>query len=285
MTPDPAATQPGRADPPRTAAEMPAIRVNGVAITPAAIRQEAQNHPSSTPEAALAAAARALVVRELLLQEARRHALTPQPQRDESGRLQIEEDALVDALLDREVTTPLADEAACRRYFANNPAKFRSPDLFEARHILIAAAAEDKSARAAAKALAERLIATLTEDPSGFAELARSHSACPSREHGGNLGQITRGQTVPEFETFLFNLEDGQLCPVPVPTRFGIHVIQLDRRIAGRPLDFELAQPRIAAYLEAASWSRAVAQYVSLLAGAATIEGIELGGTDSPLVQ
>lgn len=265
--------------------ETPAIRVNGIAISAAAIRQEAQNHPSTTHEAALASAARALVVRELLLQEARRRALTPVPRRDEGGRVQAEEDALVDALLDSQVKTPEADEAACRRYFVNNPGKFRSPDLYEARHILIAAPPSDADGLDAAKMLAGRLIAQLEDDPTRFAELARAHSACPSREHGGNLGQITRGQTVPEFETFLVNLEEGQLCPVPVPTRFGFHVIRLDRKIAGRPLEFEAVRPRIAAYLEAASWSRAVAQYVSLLAGAAQIEGIELGGVDTPLVQ
>ena len=43
-------------------------------------------------------------------------------------------------LLDHEVTTPVADEAACRRYYDNNiQRRFRSPDLFEAAHILISA--------------------------------------------------------------------------------------------------------------------------------------------------
>ncbi len=263
----------------------PEIRVNGVTIEPAAIEREAQNHPSATLNQALAAAARALVVRELLLQEASRLQLAPLPQADDTESAMGEEDALIDALLEQEVRTPLADEAACRRYFMNNPAKFRAPDLYEARHILIPAKAEDPVGRTAAKALAERLIAVLQDDPTCFADLARAHSACPSREQGGNLGQISQGQTVPEFETFLFNLKEGQLCPVPAPTPFGFHVVQLERKIVGRPLDFDIVQPRIAAYLEAASWSRAMAQYVSLLASDARIEGIEMGGADSPLVQ
>lgn len=270
---------------PRDPADMPPVRVNGVEIAAAAIHQEAQNHPSPSPRAALDAAARALVIRELLLQEARRQGLAAAPRRDAAGRVQREEDALIDALIDSQVHTPQADEATCRRYYANNGARFRSPDLYEARHILIASSSGDIAARDAAKALAERIIAELEDDPSRFAELARAHSACPSRDQGGNLGQVSPGQTVPEFETFLANLEQGQLCPVPVATRFGFHVVRLDRRIAGRPLDFDAVRPKIAAYLEAASWSRAVAQYVSLLAGAARIEGIDLGGADSPLVQ
>jgi peptidyl-prolyl cis-trans isomerase C len=70
-----------------------------------------------------------------------------------------------------------------------------------------------------------------------------------------------------------------------VPTRFGIHVIRLDRRIDGREPEYEMVRQRIADYLEAASWSRAVAQYIGILAGAAKIEGIVLDGADSPLVQ
>ena len=102
---------------------------------------------------------------------------------------------------------------------------------------------------------------------------------------GGNLGQLQKGQTVPEFETFLFELEEGQLCPVPVKTRFGAHVLLLERRIEGRQLPFEEVAGRISAYLEEASWRRAVAQYIAILAGQADIQGIDMEGAKSPLVQ
>ena len=48
------------------------VQVNGVAIARDLIAREVQHHPSRTPAEAWKAAARALVVRELLLQEARR---------------------------------------------------------------------------------------------------------------------------------------------------------------------------------------------------------------------
>jgi peptidyl-prolyl cis-trans isomerase C len=266
-------------------APEPVIRVNGVAISADAVQREAQNHPADDPKDALEAAARALVVRELLLQEARGRNLTAVPERDEAGRSETEEDALIAALLDAEVVTPKADEETCRRYYLNNAHKFRSADLYEARHILIAADPADATVRAQARDLAERLIAELQADPSRFAELAAAYSACPSKEQGGNLGQLTQGQTVPEFETFLFNLEEGQLCPVPAETRFGCHVLKLDRKMPGRQLDFDLVHERIADYLETTSSRRAIAQYIGMLAGAARITGIDLPGADSPLVQ
>jgi peptidyl-prolyl cis-trans isomerase C len=265
--------------------QAPPILVNGVVVDPEAIRREAQNHPASTVAAAMRAAAQALVVRELLLQEAAALGIAGTPEVDESGRRETEQDAAIRALLDVEVVVPKADSDACRRYYQNNLGKFRSEDIFEARHILIAASREDEGAYAGAVQLAEELIATLQSFPEQFADLALVYSACPSKQSGGNLGQLTRGQTVPEFETFLCSLEIGQLCPVPVKSRFGAHVLHLVRRVLGEQLAFEVVRERIAAYLDVATWQRAVAQYLQILAGKAEISGIDLGVTRSPLVQ
>lgn len=264
---------------------MQEIRINDAIVPPAAVLAEAQNHPAPNPEVALVAAAEALAIRELLLQEARRQAIAAVPQSDGAGRRETEEDAAIRALLDIYVAVPEADEATCRRYYDNNRQRFRSPDLFEAAHILLPAAPDDAAAREAAVATAERLIAVLQERPDRFGALAAEHSACFSGQSEGRLGQVARGDTVPEFETFLMNLEEGQLCPVPVRSRYGVHVLRLDRRIDGRALTFEMVRQRIAGYLQAASWQRAVAQYIRVLAGRAEIAGVDLGGTETPLVQ
>jgi len=264
---------------------MQTIKVNGVAIEPPAVAAETQYHPAGSPAHAEAEAARALVVRRLLLDEAVRLGLQPEPQRDEKGRPETEPDALVRQLLEQQITVPEADAETCRRYFENNRRKFRSPDLFEAAHILFAASPADRDAYAAAVAQAEQMIEVLKRDPRAFETIARQRSDCTSGKDGGRLGQVARGDTVPEFETFLCSLEEGQLCPVPVKSRYGVHVLRLDRKIAGRDLPFEHVAERIADYLQEASWRRAVAQYIKLLAGQAAIEGIDFEAASTPLVQ
>ncbi|GAB4236120.1 MAG: peptidylprolyl isomerase [Kiloniellaceae bacterium] len=264
---------------------MQEIRINEATIDPAAVLAEAQHHPADTPEAALAEAATALAIRELLLQEARRQGIPAEPGQDDQGRRETEEEALIRALLEAEVTVPEADEETCRRVYDNNRQHYRSPELFEAAHILLSAAPEDEPAYAKATAEAERLIAALQDDPRRFSALASEFSACSSAQNEGRLGQVARGDTVPEFETFLLNLEEGQLCPVPVRSRYGVHVLRLDRRIEGRELPFEAVREAIADDLQAASWRRAVAQYIRILAGRAEIEGIDLEGASTPLVQ
>jgi len=264
---------------------MTGITVNGIEIPEGAIAKEMQHHPAQTPEEAMDEAARALAIRTLLLERARYLALTPDPKTDDDGKRETDEDALIRQVLEAEVQTPEPDEDACRRFYENNKRRFTSPELFEAAHILFSADRADGDAYAKATAEAHACLETLKERPGQFADLAKARSDCPSAESGGNLGQITRGQVTPEFETMLLGLEEGQLCPVPVKTRYGVHIIYLHRRVPSQTLPFELVQERIAEYLGEASWRRAVSQYIGLLVASAEITGIDMEGASSPLVQ
>lgn len=268
-----------------SAVKVNVVKVNGVAIDGQSIATEMQHHPAPSPGAAEAAAVQALVVRELLLQEARRAGLVPAPERDEKGRLETEDEALIRQLLEVHVETPEADEATCRRFYDNNRRRFRSPDLFEPSHILLAASPDDEQAYDAAAAEAAQMIGLLADKPDAFEAFARDRSDCTSKENGGRLGQVTRADVVPEFATFLCNLEEGQLCPVPVKTRYGVHILRLDRKEAGKTLPFEAVADTIANYLHESSWRRAVAQYIKLLAGQASIEGADIEAAETPLVQ
>jgi peptidyl-prolyl cis-trans isomerase C len=252
---------------------MEQISVNGVEIPHDAVLAEMQYHPAPNAEAAMEAAKSALVLRELMLQRA------------EAIGLDREDDDALDRLIAAEVQLPEPDEATCRRYYEANRPRFRSPTLYEARHILIAAVPDDEAARQAARGTAERLIGALQERPDAFAELAAAHSACESKGAGGHLGQFASGTTVPEFETFLENLEPGQLSPVPVPSRYGYHVLQLLEREPGRDLPFDAARERIADHLSESVFRSAVRQYLTLLAAGADITGVDIDAATSPLVQ
>jgi len=64
-----------------------------------------------------------------------------------------------------------------------------------------------------------------------FAELAKQHSQCPSGRDGGNLGQFSQGDMVPEFDKVIFSdLPIGQVSD-PVRTQFGYHLIQVHKRV------------------------------------------------------
>lgn len=261
------------------------ISVNGVAIERAAISREAQNHPAGKPVEAWLAAARALVVRELLLQEARRLGVEAVPDQDDEGRRETDEEALIRTLVEREVVTPQAGEDECRRFYEQNRQKFRTADIWEVRHILFAADPRDRGARDEAKARAEAATSLLAAAPEQFAALAAELSACSSSQSGGSLGQITRGQTVREFEAALERMRPETLSPDPIETRYGYHVVRLDRRIDGAPVPYDAARARIGEWLEEKVRRTAVRHYIAALASRAEIKGLALDASSSPLVQ
>jgi peptidyl-prolyl cis-trans isomerase C len=255
------------------------IMVNGVTISEADIAQEMQFHPAASADQAQQAAARALVVKELMLQRADELGIEAEAQAGESP-----EEAKIRMLLDQEIKRPEATDEACRRYFEANPDKFKSPTIMAASHILLAADPRELAEREQMKEQAEGLIAQLQAKPESFSELAKQHSACPSKELDGSLGQITKGSTVPEFERQILALPMG-LAATPIESRYGYHIVRVDERIEGEPLPYDHVADAIASYLRDRVYHQAISQYVTLLAGEASIDGIDIDGASSPLVQ
>ena len=62
-----------------------------------------------------------------------------------------------------------------------------------------------------------------------FAEVARTHSDCPSGEQGGDLGEFGQGMMVKEFDDVIFSAELNRIHG-PVQTQFGYHLIEITSR-------------------------------------------------------
>lgn len=245
------------------------VTINGVELTDADMEQELPLHADAPNP--IRAATTALVLRRVLRDEAARQGLD----------LASEDDA-IGALLARQAPAPEADEAACRRYYQASPQRFIVGELIEADHILfqVTPGVNLDLLRAHASAV----LADLLADPSGFAEVARRQSNCPSATVGGNLGQLGRGDTVPEFEKAVFSLPAGGLLPQVLETRHGLHIVRVTRRIEGRLLPFEQVRESIASALAAASRDTAWRQYARLLVDRADVRGIDLGAAEDDRV-
>jgi peptidyl-prolyl cis-trans isomerase C len=237
------------------------VSVNGVAVTP---------KPDATNELSAA--------RELLRQRAVAVGLLDDGSAEEAA---IEK--AIEELLAREVVTPSPTDEECRRYYDAHPQDFESGDLVHARHILFQVTPSVRIPEIRARA--ERTLNELLREPERFAAVAAEMSNCPSGQHGGNLGQIGRGDTMPEFEKAIFRLGPTGVLRELVKTRHGFHIVAVDQRIPGKRLPFDMVRDKIAERLRAMVEEKALRQYISVLAGKANIQGADLDGTDVPLVQ
>lgn len=254
------------------------IYVNGEEITSAAIAAETQNHkaPANKPGEAWRTAARALVIRALLLQEAGRLGLSPEPQMLAEDKRETDDEALIRAVLDVELEATDVSEEDCKMIYDQQIDVFRSPNLFQPAHILFAVKPEDTKARIIAKKNAEEFIRAIKKAPKSFAAIAKANSDCPSKDAGGTLGQIGAGDTVPEFEAVLDIIPAGELHPDPVETRFGIHIIRMDEKARGEILPFDAVKPQIKEKLEQRAWARGAKVLTAKLVEGAEIVGIEI---------
>ncbi|MBN9406366.1 MAG: peptidylprolyl isomerase [Burkholderiales bacterium] len=236
------------------------LAVNGVPVDPA-----------SWPSPQLAA------VHELLRQRAQALQLLAEGADAQAVAQAIEQ------LLLREVAVPEPTPAECRRWYDAHLARYRSGELVHARHILFQVT--PGTPVPAVRAQAERTLKELMAQPALFGERARTQSNCPSGAQGGQLGQLQRGATVPEFEQALFSGTQLGVLPGLVNTRYGFHIVAVDQRVPGEQLPFEAVHERVAAELRNAAERRALGQYVRVLAGQAELDGVALDAAASPLVQ
>lgn len=257
---------------------FPAVTVNGEIIPTTAIAAETQHHaaPKGKPGIAWLKAANALVIRTLILQYGRMEGLKAEPEKLDGDRRESEEEALIRVTLDQAVETSPPSEDDVRAIWEKDPERFAAPPLWEASHILIACDHADAQANKKALVKAHALTTLVQKNPKRFGSIAAAESDCSSKSNGGALGQLSPGDTVPEFEEVLQSLKAGAVSEKPVKSRFGFHIIRLDAAAEGKVLPFEAAKPRIAEALEKTAWAKAANAFAAKLMEQATITGLDI---------
>jgi peptidyl-prolyl cis-trans isomerase D len=152
------------------------------------------------------------------------------------------------------VTVPQAD---LERFYNDNLEQYSTPEQLRASHILLKTAGKDDAAvRAQAESLAKEARAG-----ADFAALAKKHSEDEgTAPNGGDLDFFGRGRMVPEFDTAVFAMEQGQVSD-PVKTEYGYHVIKLVEKKTGTNRTFDEVKPQITEQL---AFERAQAQAADL---------------------
>ena len=167
-----------------------------------------------------------------------------------------------------------------KKFYDDNITKFTRAEQVRTSHILIGTTGKDEAGKIAAKAKAEDVLAQV-KGGADFAELARTHSSCSSKERGGDLGFFDKGLMEPEFSQAAFAQKPGEINDV-VETRFGYHIIKVtDRKEAGVS-SFEEEKPNIIKSLEGRKKRTFIKSYVDVLKSKAKIIWAEEPKTAEP---
>lgn len=136
-------------------------------------------------------------------------------------------------------------DAQMLQYYNSHRDQFRTPERVKARHILLSTVNKPPDEIAKIKAKAEGLLKQI-KGGADFAALAKQYSDDPgSRENGGDLGWVVRGQMVKNFEAATFSLKPKQISDL-VTTEYGFHIIQVLEKENAHVQSFEEAKASIA---------------------------------------
>ena len=185
-------------------------------------------------------------------------------------RAEISRDLKISALLDTHLDTlPKTPVEELKAVYDKDPSRYATKNTASARHILLNTKGDDEAAKAEKLASIKKLRQEII-DGADFAELAKGHSDCPSKERGGDLGNFGKGQMVPAFEKAAFEQDLNHVGDV-VETNFGYHIIEVTAREEARQQSFEDVQEEIESELNRERDGNAVAAYVKALRDGAEI--------------
>ena len=142
----------------------------------------------------------------------------------------------------------VSDKQIKKYYFQHQKDFWQSKKPF-VRHILFIA---EEDALAEVKASKrEQALQVLEEIRTGadFIELAKKHSEDVSASSGGEVGWLTKGHLVPEFETVAFRLKSGEVSDI-VESRYGYHIIKVDKISSGKSESLENVKEKIRQILD-----------------------------------
>lgn len=126
-------------------------------------------------------------------------------------------------------------DAEIRAAYDANPERFRVAGEAVVREIVILAG---ERSREEAFELARSVRSEASEPGADFAKLASGVSEAGTRENGGLLGTVRRGDLSPALEEQAFRLPVGEVSP-PLETTYGFHILKVESRTEDRVQPFE----------------------------------------------
>jgi peptidyl-prolyl cis-trans isomerase C len=178
----------------------------------------------------------------------------------------------------RELNVAVTD-AETRQYYddTNHMADFEQPEMVHVRHLLLLTM--DPVTRAPLSADQQQAKRKQMDDllkrirgGADFAALAKQYSEDPaSKDNGGEMPPLPRGQLAPEFEAAAFSLTNNQVSDV-ITTLYGYHIIKLLDKTPAKRVDYATVATKIKDFLTQQRMEKLSPAYLEKLKKAADVQ-------------
>ncbi len=153
--------------------------------------------------------------------------------------IELEKNFLAQKYLEKELKEIKITDKNLREYYKKNKNRYVEPEGLKIKHILIYVpknadkATQEKAYKKALK-IRDQLLKGVK-----FETLAKIYSDdTASKDKGGDLGIIRKGETIPEFEKEIFKLKPGKISQ-PIKSIYGYHIVKVEKKIPAKTLSFE----------------------------------------------
>ncbi|MHC4751333.1 MAG: peptidylprolyl isomerase [Planctomycetota bacterium] len=163
---------------------------------------------------------------------------------------------------------PKPSKADIQEYYEKNKEQFKSGEQVRVAHIVryVNWQTDEETAYNAIRKAHDEL-----KNGTAFEAVVDKYTDCA--DSGGDLGFVSRGQMVEEFEDVVFNLGIGQISDV-FRTRFGFHIAKVYGREPAAVPDLEQVKGRITETLEEQMRGKAIDEFLDQLKSNAQVEEI-----------
>ena len=131
-----------------------------------------------------------------------------------------------------------------KKYYFQHQKDFWESKKPFVRHILFIVEADSPEEMKASKRQQAFRVLERLRSGADFSELAKKHSEDVSASSGGEVGWLTKGHLVPEFEAVAFRLKSGEVSDI-VESRYGFHIIKVDKISPGKSEPLEKVKTKI----------------------------------------
>ncbi|HAM71841.1 MAG TPA: hypothetical protein DCM86_09380 [Verrucomicrobiales bacterium] len=189
----------------------------------------------------------------------------------------VQEQSLVETVLDRELKSAVnVTEADMRKFYADNPERFRQPELAEGQHIIIFTRDPRTGADLApdqVKPKRERMQRAASRARAGedFEILLKEYSEDPDLAQKKGQFIISKINRYPEIEGAAFSLPINAISEI-ITTPNAMHILKVTKRTPAMQIEFEKVQEDLKKYLGHRELEKKLPDYFARLKAEAKLE-------------